>query len=76
VGGYVYRGPGDAAWHGTYIYGDYCSGKVWVRRRGGSLITSRDTSHNISSFGEDGAGRLFMTTLGGAIYQVGFSGSP
>jgi glucose/arabinose dehydrogenase len=76
VGGYVYRGPGDAAWHGTYIYGDYCSGKVWVRRRGGSLITSRDTSHNISSFGEDGAGRLFMTTLGGTIYQVGFSGSP
>jgi glucose/arabinose dehydrogenase len=73
TGGYAYRGPDDAAWRGRYIYGDYCSGHVWVINRSGSTLISRDTPYNISSFGEDGAGRLFMTDLDGRVFRVRFS---
>ena len=76
TGGYAYRGPGDNAWHGRYIYGDYCSGMVWVINGSGSVRTSRDTSHNITSFGEDGAGRLFLVARSGRILRVTFNGTP
>ena len=66
TGGYAYRGPDfNGGWQGKYIYGDYCSGHVWVINKSGSTLISRDTGYNISSFGEDGAGRLFMVDLGG-----------
>jgi glucose/arabinose dehydrogenase len=76
TGGYAYRGPNYSAWQGRYIYGDYCTGHVWVINKSGSVRVSRDTSYQISSFGEDGAGRLFMTDLGGRILLVRFSGTP
>jgi glucose/arabinose dehydrogenase len=76
TGGYSYRGPGDNAWHGRYIYGDYCSGRIWVISKSGSLRTSRDTSYNITSFGEDGRGRLFLVARGGQIVRVTFNGTP
>ncbi len=76
TGGYAYRGPDHSAWRGRYIYGDYCSGHVWVISRSGSTLVSRDTGYNISGFGEDGAGRLFMTDLGGRVLLVRFSGTP
>jgi hypothetical protein len=28
-GGFVYRGLLSPALRGTYIYGDYCSGRIW-----------------------------------------------
>ncbi len=76
TGGYAYRGPEYSAWQGRYVYGDYCSGHVWVISTSGSVRVSRDTRYNISGFGEDGAGRLFMTDLGGRILKVRFSGTP
>ncbi len=76
TGGYAYRGPDYGAWQGRYIYGDYCSGHVWVISKSGSVRISRDTNWNISGFGEDGAGRLFVTDLGGRIGLVRFRGTP
>jgi glucose/arabinose dehydrogenase len=76
TGGYAFRGPGYSAWRGRYIYGDYCSGRLWVISKSGSVRASRDTGHNIMSFGEDGAGRLFMVARSGRIFRVGFSGTP
>ena len=76
TGGYVYRGPGDSAWHGYYVFADYCTGQVWVSTNDGALETSIQTGRNISGFGEDGAGRLFATDLGGRILRIGFTGAP
>ena len=74
TGGYVSRRSG-AAMYGKYVFGDYCSGRVWIIPAGfsaGSALppTAADTSYNISSFGEDNAGRLYLIDLGGAVYRL------
>ncbi len=74
TGGYVSRRPG-AVLHGQYIFGDYCSGKVWIIPAGfgaGSALPApvADTAHSISSFGEDNVGRLYLVDRGGVIYRL------
>ena len=75
TGGYVYRGMQSPTLQGVYFYGDYCKGKVFglVRNQNStwtsSLITS--TPYNVSSFGEDEQGELYLTDLGGGkVYQI------
>jgi hypothetical protein len=67
TGGYVYRGARYPAMVGAYIFGDYCSGRIWAVVAGGaSTQTPRlllDTSHAISSFGESEGRSLLMTDL-------------
>jgi hypothetical protein len=55
--------------NGNYIYGDYCSGEVFVWN-GNSQSVLLDTSLSISSFGEDEAGELYVVGLGGAVYRI------
>lgn len=74
-GGYVHRGPRSPAWHGRYVAGDYC-GRLFVLSSQGRVLLSKVTARNISSFGEDRAGRIFLVDHGGSIYLVGFTGSP
>jgi S-layer homology domain len=70
TGGYVYRGSHQDL-QGLYVYGDYCSGRLWTMNASGSGETiRRDTSLNISSFGESEAGELFLTDLNGSLYRV------
>jgi glucose/arabinose dehydrogenase len=76
TGGYVYRGSAYPAWRGRYIYGDYCSGYIWVINKSGSVRASLNTSNLITSFGEDSSGRLYMVTKSGRIMRVSFSGTP
>jgi len=74
TGGYVYRGAALPALVGAYIYGDYCSGLIWALRRNGAgewqNETLFSTAANISSFGEDEAGELYVLDHGGAIYKL------
>jgi glucose/arabinose dehydrogenase len=76
TGGYVYRGQAYPELRGNYFFGDYCTGNVW------SLFHNPDGSWqqalvlksgiNISSFGEDAAGELYLLDyVGGIIYQIG-----
>jgi glucose/arabinose dehydrogenase len=75
VSGYVYRGAAHPAMFGTYLYADECSARVWslVRNAAGGwqnaeLARSRA---NISSFGEDEAGELYVAGYNdGTIYRV------
>jgi Glucose / Sorbosone dehydrogenase/S-layer homology domain len=70
TGGYVYRGSHKDL-QGLYVYGDYCSGRIWTMNASGTGETlRRDTSLNISSFGESEAGELYLTDLNGSLYRV------
>jgi hypothetical protein len=75
TGGYVYRGSRLAALQGAYIYGDYCTGTIWALRpaAGGAWRTSVlfQSALNISSFGEDEAGELYVVHHGGSVFRLG-----
>ncbi|HEU5011309.1 MAG TPA: PQQ-dependent sugar dehydrogenase [Roseiflexaceae bacterium] len=73
TGGYVYRGADFPQLVGTYVFGDYCSGRVWTLRQvNGEWQRNEmlDTDMQISSFGEDEAGELYLTDLAGGLYRV------
>ncbi len=73
TGGYVYRGSRIPSLDGAYVYGDFCSGKIWALRYDGSRVTESiqvaDTRIRISSFGEDAEGELYILDLDGEIYK-------
>jgi hypothetical protein len=65
TGGYVYRGGTFPRMQGLYFYGDYCSGRIWaLRLEGGTWQSSLllDTAINITSFGEDEAGNVYVAS--------------
>lgn len=68
TGGYVYRGGAVLALQGTYFYADYCAGFVRSFRFNGVAATEQTDwtalrpGGNITSFGEDAAGELYIMT--------------
>ena len=77
TGGYVYRGSAYPAAQGAYIYGDYCSGRIWALYAADdgswreSLLLETDLA--ISSFGEDESGELYLVSLlPGGVYRMLF----
>ena len=74
TGGYVYRGQALPALGGVYLFGDYCAGTVWALARtpegGWNAVALLATGLNISSFGEDEAGEVYLVDLGGSIYRI------
>ena len=73
TGGYVYRGQNLSDLAGSYFYGDFGSGKIWRAVPEGDGWRSDlflDTDFNISSFGEDEAGELYVVDYGGSIYRL------
>jgi glucose/arabinose dehydrogenase len=74
TGGYVYRGRAVPSARGRYFYGDYCSGIVWsLRQRGGKAVSLRRERFKVpelSSFGQDAAGELYVVSLNGTIYRL------
>ena len=82
TGGYVYRGCAIPDLQGTYFFGDYCSGQVYSGKFAGGVltgVTDRATElalgtpyviDQISSFGEDAAGEIYLCDLGGQVYKI------
>ncbi len=75
IGGYVYRGAAIPQLGGTYLYGDFCNGRIWgakfVRGVGWTKNLLQDTAAQISAFGQDQNGELyFADILGGVVYQI------
>lgn len=73
TGGYRYRGSKMTSLRGAYFYGDFCSGKIWRARPSSGTWNSlllADTDFNISTFGEDLAGELYVSDLNGAVYKL------
>jgi glucose/arabinose dehydrogenase len=75
TGGYVYRGTAIPQLQGVYFFGDFCQG--WVRSfrysvEGATELTDWPTLRpggQITSFGEDNAGELYVVTATG-VYKV------
>jgi glucose/arabinose dehydrogenase len=74
IGGFVYRGSKLTELTGTYIYGDYATGRIWT-------LNSNDTSHpinkellktdlKITSFGIDEKNELYICADDGRIYEI------
>ncbi len=74
IGGFVYRGSKLAGLVGSYIYGDYVSGRIWA-------LSSYDTGNTVSkellktdlkitSFGRDDKNELYICAEDGKIYEI------
>ena len=76
TGGYVYRGQAIPALRGRYIYGDFCSGRIWslpATATPGSAVKPRLEPWQVpqlSSFGEDAAGELLTVSLAGTVSRL------
>lgn len=68
TGGNIYRGPQNTFPSGTYVYADYCTGEIFTNAA--NVTALLDTPRNISSFGEDESGELFITGLGGTLDKI------
>jgi glucose/arabinose dehydrogenase len=74
IGGVVVRDPGLPALAGRYLYANLSSGVIQaVRLGGGTAFDDRATglrAPGLTSFGEDGCGRVYATTLDGILYRL------
>ncbi|MCG8466598.1 MAG: PQQ-dependent sugar dehydrogenase [Gemmatimonadetes bacterium] len=76
TGGYVYRGSAIPEIQGHYFYSDFCGGFLRsFRVVSEGSITDRTTWNignlgNVSSFGVDGAGELYVIDLGGTVSRI------
>ena len=75
TGGFVYRGAAIPEVQGHYFYSDYCSG--WLRSfrlSAGLAVDRRDWAltniGNVTSFGVDAAGELYMLSASGRVYRL------
>jgi glucose/arabinose dehydrogenase len=69
TGGFIYRGSRFAALlGGSYVAGDFVSGKVFYSS-GAGLVTAGQLP-SVTSFGEDDAHELWAVTVDGGLFQM------
>jgi len=83
TGGYVYRGSAIPALQGTYFFADFCADSIWSFRNTAGILsefTDRtaelapgmgQTITDISAFGEDGYGELYVVDRGSGLGATG-----
>jgi hypothetical protein len=69
IGGYVYRGTHASLPYGAYVYGDLCSGEIFMWNDQSATVLL-DAPFQISSFGEDEAGEIYVVGLNGSIFRL------
>jgi glucose/arabinose dehydrogenase len=75
TGGYVVRDKGVPGLEGRYVYGDFCKGQLRSAKLApGSASDDKAIAgvakvEQLSSFGEDARGRVYVTSLDGAVYR-------
>ena len=74
TGGFIYHGSLMPDLTGTYIYGDYGSGRIWaLEYKSGNQTANKelvDSSLNIASFGIDQQNELYICDYNGKIYKL------
>ena len=79
TGGYVYRGEAEAL-QGQYFFADFAQGKVFTLRFDGTAWVATDRTaqistdfgavNNVSSFGEDARGNLYLVDFDGDMFRL------
>ena len=73
IGGVVYRGPVIDALEGRYVYGDFCSGRVWAVDREGETepVELAVLDDQLSSFAADEDGEVLVLGYSkGLVYRL------
>lgn len=76
VGGYAYRGTRQPTLVGRYIFGDYCSGRIWAAGAADLLEGAAEVVEvgrmdgTLVSFGVDEGGEIYAVDQGGRILHV------
>jgi len=74
TGGYVYRGAAIPALRGFYVFADFASGRVWAMKGPGgarrALSGADGQVSQISSFGQDASGELYVVSLAGSVSKI------
>lgn len=76
TGGFVYRGAALPELAGLYFFSDFCSSFVRsFRLAGGQAVEERrwpelEPGGNVTSFGEDAAGEVYILTREGSVFQI------
>jgi len=74
TGGYIVRDRSLGSLYGRYVYGDYCKGqlrsvKLSQSSASGDRALPLRTIPNLSSFGQDARGRVYVASLNGPVYR-------
>ncbi|MCY4068796.1 MAG: PQQ-dependent sugar dehydrogenase [Acidimicrobiaceae bacterium] len=75
TGGYVYRGSAIEDLYGAYVFGDFCTSRLWALQISGGEIEFRDLGADVPggrliSFGEDASGELYTMSLNGEVSRL------
>lgn len=73
IGGYVYRGSQIPELQGIYVFGDFYNPQVRALVESGGIYEEVPLGlsvANISAFGEDAAGELYVLSLSGQVYRL------
>ena len=74
IGGVVVRDTRISVLAGRYLYGDFCSGKITAIEIVNARVVDSDeldvTVSRLTSFGVDGGGRVYATSLSGDVYRL------
>ncbi|MEO7794773.1 MAG: PQQ-dependent sugar dehydrogenase [Thermoanaerobaculia bacterium] len=73
IGGYRYRGHRLPALEGRYLFGDYCSGRLWAAATNGTAWTRESFPFELpglTTFGETQVGEIVLATQAGELYAL------
>jgi glucose/arabinose dehydrogenase len=73
TGGFVYRGAAGPRLTGTYLFGDFCSGRIWGAARQGGGFEVRELAERVrflTTFGEDRTGEIYLGTADGRLLRL------
>ena len=70
TGGYVYMGTNYPNLQNKYVFADYCTSEIGVVGDNNAITWVGDFDGNITTFGEDADGELYVGTGDGSVYRI------
>jgi glucose/arabinose dehydrogenase len=73
TGGHVYRGVRQPELVGIYVFGDYCSGRIFTLHVDEGTVTPKvvlESGLNVTAFGTGEDGEIYLAHAGGSIHRV------